>query len=170
MKRPVKATLICLIIAATIGIGMYAYQGTKQDTPIEGQPDLAVHVYKTPTCGCCTKWLEHLQQENIQVTYTDVENVAPVKVQRDIEQQYWSCHTGLTANGYAFEGHVPAKYIKQFLNNPAEDAIGLSVPAMPVGSPGMEYKDQFMPYQVLLMKKDGTAEVYAEITSYPQQF
>ncbi len=84
--------------------------------------------------------------------------------------RYGSCHTAVTENGYVFEGHVPARYIAQFLNDPPAGAVGLSVPAMPVGSPGMEYKDEFMPYQVLLVNKDGSVEVYASVESYQQQF
>jgi hypothetical protein len=67
-----------------------------------------------------------------------------------------------------FEGHVPAKYIQQFLASPPDNAIGLAVPAMPVGSPGMEYQDRFMPYKVLQLNKDGTSLVYAHV-KYPSQ-
>ncbi|MFW2405782.1 MAG: DUF411 domain-containing protein, partial [Gammaproteobacteria bacterium] len=66
--------------------------------------------------------------------------------------------------GYVFEGHVPAKYISEFLQDPPDGARGLVVPAMPVGSPGMEYKDQFSPYDVLLLKADGTYEVFAHVS------
>ena len=84
--------------------------------------------------------------------------------------RYGSCHTGVSKDGFVFEGHVPARYIIQFLNNPPADARGLTVPAMPLGSPGMEYNDQFAPYEVLLLKKDGSVEVYAAVESYEQQF
>lgn len=170
MKSSFKYSLITLSVATAGALAYFALPAHKESATSSKQPELAMHVYKTPTCGCCTAWVEHLERENFQVTFSNVENVAPLKLQRQIEQEYWSCHTGLTANGYAFEGHVPAKFIKQFLSNPNEQAIGLSVPAMPVGSPGMEYNNQFMPYQVLLLKKDGSSEVYAEVTSYDQQF
>ena len=80
-----------------------------------------------------------------------------------------TCHTAVTADGYVFEGHVPAKYMAQFLASPPAQAIGLAVPGMPVGSPGMEQQDKVMPYQVMQMNKDGTTEVYADITSAQQQ-
>ena len=70
-----------------------------------------------------------------------------------------------SSQGYVFEGHIPAKFISRFLASPPKDAIGLTVPAMPVGSPGMEYQDKFMPYQVLLLKNDGSSQVYAQVNS-----
>ena len=73
-----------------------------------------------------------------------------------------SCHTAVTSDGYVFEGHVPAKYIAQFLANPPSEAIGLAVPGMPMGSPGMEYQNKFSPYQVMQINKDGSTAVYAE--------
>ena len=72
-----------------------------------------------------------------------------------------SCHTGVSADGYFFEGHIPAKFVTAFLANPPENAAGLAVPGMPAGSPGMEMGDRFNPYSVILVKKDGTTEVYA---------
>ena len=80
-----------------------------------------------------------------------------------------SCHTAVSSQGYAFEGHIPARDSHQFLANPPADGIGLTVPAMPVGSPGMEVGDKFMPYRVLLMKKDGSTEVFASVESAAQQ-
>ena len=81
-----------------------------------------------------------------------------------------SCHTAVSTQGYVFEGHIPARYIHQSLANPPADAMGLTVPAMPVGSPGMEVGDKFMPYQILLMKKDGSTEVFASVGSMAQQY
>ncbi|KTF05719.1 protein containing DUF411, partial [marine sediment metagenome] len=72
-------------------------------------------------------------------------------------------------DGYVFEGHVPAKYMAQFLKNPPSDAIGLAVPSMPVGSPGMEYQDKFMPYKVIQLNKDGSTAIYATIDTPQQQ-
>lgn len=171
MIKSVKYSIIALTVASLTGLAGYLYlDQTSGSTGNNHTEEIALHVFKTPTCGCCTKWVDHLEDQNFKVTYSDMQNVAPVKQQQNIEQQYWSCHTGMSKNGYVFEGHVPAKFVRQFLAQPTPDAIGLAVPAMPVGSPGMEYKDQFMPYQVLLLKTDGSAEVYAEVSSYNQQF
>ena len=69
----------------------------------------------------------------------------------------------MSSDGFIFEGHIPSKYIKQFLSEDHPEAIGLSVPGMPLGSPGMEVEDLFMPYDVLILFKDGTNKVYAEV-------
>lgn len=132
----------------------------------------AVHldVYKSPTCGCCKLWMNHLAESGFESTGHHPENLGALKLELGVPVRYGSCHTGVSREGYVFEGHVPARYIARFLDDPPAGALGLTVPAMPVGSPGMEYKDQFMPYDVLLLKKDGTVEVYASIESYEQQF
>jgi len=83
--------------------------------------------------------------------------------------RYQSCHTAVSSHGYVFEGHVPARHIKAFLANPPADAIGLAVPGMPLGSPGMEVGSRFDPYEVLLLKKDGSSEVFARVDSPAQQ-
>lgn len=132
----------------------------------------AVHldVYKSPTCGCCTKWMDHLAEQGFTSTGHNTDQLGALKTELGVPTRYGSCHTGVSEHGFIFEGHVPARYISQFLDNPPAGALGLTVPAMPVGSPGMEYKDQFMPYDVLLLKKDGSVEVYAAVKSYEQQF
>ena len=86
-----------------------------------------------------------------------------VKEKYNIKPEYRSCHTGVSEDGYIFEGHIPSKYITQFLSEKNPDAIGLSVPGMPLGSPGMEVGDRFTPYDILILYKDGTHKVYAEI-------
>ena len=127
-------------------------------------------VYKSPTCGCCTKWMDHLAEYGFTSTGRDTAELGRIKLELGVPTRYGSCHTAVSKDGYVFEGHVPARYITQFLDNPPADALGLSVPAMPVGSPGMEYQDQFMPYEVLLLNKDGSIAVYAAVESYAQQF
>ncbi|HBO96388.1 MAG TPA: hypothetical protein DD667_24145 [Gammaproteobacteria bacterium] len=92
-----------------------------------------------------------------------------VKDDYGVAPEYQSCHTAVTSDGYVFEGHIPARFVQQFLENPPAGAIGLSVPGMPAGSPGMEMGDRFMPYQVWLLKKDGSAEVFASVNSRDQQ-
>lgn len=99
----------------------------------------------------------------------DTENLASIKSQYSISPQYQSCHTAVSSDGYVFEGHIPAKFVQQFLSEKPDNVIGLAVPAMPVGSPGMEMGDKFMPYQVLLLKEDGTSEIYAEINTAEDQ-
>ena len=132
---------------------------------------VVLDVYKSPSCGCCKKWLAHLAENNFHSKVFDRQDLSTIKQQKGIKANYRSCHTAVSKDGFVFEGHVPAKYIQQFLaGQHAADIIGLSVPAMPLGSPGMEVDDKFMPYQILLLKRDGTSEVYARITAYAEQF
>ncbi|NNE39007.1 MAG: DUF411 domain-containing protein [Gammaproteobacteria bacterium] len=130
---------------------------------------VSLDVYKSPTCGCCGKWVEYMENNGFTAHTHDTENLASIKTQYGIDPQYRSCHTAVSTEGYVFEGHVPAKYIHQFFSEIPDDAIGLAVPAMPVGSPGMEMGDKFMPYQVLLIKEDGSSEVYADVQTLQQQ-
>ena len=120
-------------------------------------------VHKTPTCGCCKKWVKHLEANSFSTMIEDHQNLQKVKEQHSIKPKYQSCHTAVSQNGYVFEGHIPSKFIKQFLANPEADAIGLSVPGMPLGSPGMEVEGRFTSYDVLVLYKDGSSKVYAEV-------
>lgn len=121
-------------------------------------------VHKTPTCGCCKKWIEHLKDNEFKIDTQDHQSLEDIKREYDIKPQYRSCHTAVSSNGYIFEGHIPSKYITQFLSENHSEAIGLSVPGMPLGSPGMEVGDRFMAYDVLILYKDGSSEVYAEVS------
>ncbi len=129
-----------------------------------------LEVYKDPNCGCCQKWINHIDQNGFQSKVINSQNVNVIKQNKGIRPQYRSCHTAISKQGYVFEGHVPAKFIQQFLSEKPDNTLGLSVPAMPIGTPGMEMGDRFMPYQVLLLKADGSSEVYAVINSYEEQF
>ena len=130
-------------------------------SPSQNKFSLLVH--KTPTCGCCKKWVNHLEANNFSTMIKDHQNLQKVKEQHSIKPKYQSCHTAVSQDGYVFEGHIPSKFIKQFLANPEADAIGLAVPGMPLGSPGMEVEGRFMPYDVLVLYKDGSSRVYAEV-------
>ncbi|WLP95496.1 DUF411 domain-containing protein [Psychrobacter sp. M13] len=131
--------------------------------------DVSATVYKDANCGCCKEWVGYAEDNGLNATAQDVADVSLFKDRYGVPQQMRSCHTTITTDGYVFEGHVPAKHMAQFLTNPPKDAIGLAVPSMPVGSPGMEYQDKFMPYQVMQLNKDGSTQVYAAIESPAQQ-
>lgn len=126
-------------------------------------------IYKSATCGCCQKWISHLDNNGISQSSENSEQMSVIKDKYGIDKKYRSCHTAVSKDGYVFEGHVPAKYITKFLKEKPKGAIGLAVPGMPVGSPGMEYNNNFMPYQVLVLNKDGSSEVYAQINNAFQQ-
>ncbi len=127
-------------------------------------------VYKTPSCGCCGDWVTHVMDSGFNADVVNQDTVAHVKDRFDIPSNARSCHTAVTDSGYVFEGHVPAKYMQAFLSDPPQQAVGLLVPAMPLGSPGMEVDDRFQPYRILQLNKDGTMEIFASVTSYAQQF
>lgn len=119
-----------------------------------------IQVYKTATCGCCTKWIEHLEAAGFEVTAEDLPDVAPLKSEKGVPAELTSCHTALV-DGYVLEGHVPAADIERLLSE--RPAIqGLAVPEMPLGSPGMEHPDasRHQPYDVLSFGEDGV-RVYA---------
>lgn len=127
-------------------------------------------VYKSPTCGCCQTWINHLEQQGLKTVIDHPADLNSIKKQYQIAQEVRSCHTTISEEGYVFEGHVPARYIKQFLRNPPADALGLAVPSMPLGSPGMEVGDKFMPYKVLLLKENGTYSTFIEVNTATQQY
>lgn len=129
-------------------------------------------VYKNQQCGCCGKWIEHLEDLGFQVDAhnKEISELNAIKNEHGVAPPIRSCHTGVYQNKYVFEGHIPAKYISKFLLEKPEGAIGLTVPGMPVGSPGMEVGNKFSPYDILLIKADGTHEVYAHVDSYNAQF
>ena len=124
---------------------------------------ISLDVYKSRTCGCCEQWVEHVETSGIETVVHHPANLNKLKADKGILPRYQSCHTAVSNDGYVFEGHIPAHIIQQFLADPPQNSIGLAVPAMPVGSPGMEMGNRHDDYDVLLLKKDGNAEVYEHI-------
>ncbi|MBD3892901.1 DUF411 domain-containing protein [Hydrogenophaga sp.] len=119
-----------------------------------------LQVWKDPQCGCCKDWIEYLQRDGFRLHVFDSGNAA-VRKRLGLPQQYASCHTGLIA-GYVIEGHVNAREIRRLLQERPR-ALGLAVPGMPLGSPGMdgpEYAGRRDPYDVLLVLADGSSRVY----------
>ena len=133
-------------------------------SPIIGLPKVSkprVEVWKSPTCGCCAEWVKHLENNGFQVQSYDTGNTSK-RVELGMPQKYASCHTALI-NGYVLEGHVPPREIQRLLRE-RPIALGLAVPEMPIGSPGMdgpEYGGQQDPFEVLLIQKTGKATVFA---------
>ena len=118
-----------------------------------------VIVYKSPTCGCCNKWVEHLQANGFTVKAQNVTDVMPYKSANGVPPALGSCHTA-KVDGYVIEGHVPADDIKRLLKERPK-VLGLSVPGMPIGSPGMEQGAHKEKYDVLSFDKTGQTSVYA---------
>jgi len=118
-----------------------------------------VQVFKNPSCGCCGAWVDHMKAAGFAVNVTEVDDNSVARRKYGLPDRFGSCHTAVVA-GYVVEGHVPANDVKKLLTmKPA--AIGLAVPGMPVGSPGMEMGSRKDPYQVLLVAKDGRERVFS---------
>lgn len=118
-----------------------------------------VDIYKSPTCGCCGKWIEHMQKSGFKVEIHEVDNIPASRKKLGMPDKFGSCHTSKIGN-YVFEGHVPAADIKQLLRAQPK-ALGLAVPAMPPGSPGMDIPNS-PAYETLLVQADGSSRVYAK--------
>ncbi|MDR3055332.1 MAG: DUF411 domain-containing protein [Zoogloeaceae bacterium] len=120
-----------------------------------------VEVYKNPYCGCCGEWVAHLQKAGFTVKVHEVADVAPLRERLGISDEHASCHSAKVGD-YALEGHVPAEDVKRLLRE-KPDAIGLAVPGMPVGAPGMEVPSgETQPYATLLLKKNAPAQDYVQ--------
>ena len=121
-----------------------------------------VTVWKTPTCGCCKDWVIHLRKEGFYVVTNDVNDTAPIRQKLGLPAKFGSCHTA-QVGGYVLEGHVPAREVKRLLREKPV-AVGLAVPGMPVGSPGMEMKGEMQgvrdAFDVVLVTRDGSSRVY----------
>jgi hypothetical protein len=121
---------------------------------------IPITVYKSPTCGCCAAWNDHMTANGFVVTVRDTENLVPIKTDAGVPGRLQSCHTAIVA-GYVVEGHVPADLVKKMLAEKPR-VIGIAVPGMPIGSPGMEQGPQKQPYDVLLFDAQGRTTVYAK--------
>ncbi len=124
-------------------------------------PSVHVEVWKSPTCGCCKDWITHMEKSGFRFTVHEVGNTA-MRQRMKVPLALGSCHTAVIGR-YAIEGHVPARDVQRLLKEKPE-AIGLTVPGMPVGSPGMdgpEYGGRKDPYDVLLIALDGSARVFS---------
>ncbi len=142
-----RVGLIFAVSAASLLFGTALHAGETE-----------VMVYKTPTCGCCSKWVDHLEANGFKVKSKNLADVSPVKRMNGVPLQLSSCHTAIIG-GYFVEGHVPAEDVKRLLKE-RPDVAGIAVPRMPEGSPGMEGPNP-EPYSVLAVKKDGSIEVFA---------
>lgn len=119
-----------------------------------------VTVYKSESCGCCIAWVEHLRRNGYRVETHDLDNLGPIKERVGIPFGKGSCHTA-EVGGYFVEGHVPATDIRRLLAE-RPDAKGLTLPGMPIGSPGMELPGRAAePYDVLLVARDGSISVFS---------
>lgn len=122
-----------------------------------------VEVFKSPYCGCCGAWIEHMRAAGFSVKVTAVTDTTATRKRLGLPERLGSCHTATVA-GYVLEGHVPAAEVKRLLATKPK-ALGLAVPGMPQSAPGMDVPGRKDPYQVLLVDRSGQSSVYA---SYPK--
>ncbi|MEE4206734.1 MAG: DUF411 domain-containing protein [Erythrobacter sp.] len=144
MKRSLLASALIALAACSSAVQAATYE-----------------MFRDPFCGCCGKWAEHVRAENeVEVAETISEDMARVKLALGVPQDLWSCHT-LTVDGYVIEGHVPAAEIERLLAERPAGVVGLAVPGMPIGSPGMEMGDRTQSYEVIAFRADGSRFVFA---------
>lgn len=143
----------------TLALGLVAALGFSTGALAAGAAQ-SIHVYKSPTCGCCGDWIDHLEANGFEVTATDTDDMGKIKADAGLIAGLGSCHTAFVGD-YVIEGHVPADDIKRLLRE-APQARGLSVPGMPVGSPGMEMGDRKDHYKVILFNEAGQTRIYSE--------
>jgi hypothetical protein len=144
-----------LVLLAVAGIFASASQR------VQGREKPSVQVWKDPNCGCCQEWVEHLRQNGFETVIFDEGNAA-ARARLGMPRQFGSCHTALV-QGYVIEGHVPAADIRRLLEE-RPSALGLAVPGMPIGSPGMDgpvYRGRRDPYDVLLVQRNGAQSVFS---------
>jgi len=145
MRKTIGLAALALVIALTSG-------------GVEAQKPIPVQVFKDATCGCCSVWVEHLRRKGFAPTSENVADINAVKEKYGVPAQTRSCHTALVG-GYVIEGHVPAAEIQRLLKEKPK-VVGLAVPGMPIGSPGMEGPNA-RPYDVLTFEKTGKTAVYS---------
>lgn len=126
---------------------------------------MAMTVYHDPHCGCCTSWISHLEKHGFNVTSIKTDDMPAIKMKKQIPMQMESCHTAVIGN-YVIEGHVPANDIKALLRSQDTTIYGLSVPAMPVGTPGMEMGTRKDAFNVISFDKAGKTNVYKTYKDY----
>ena len=144
-------------LLATFALAPLAALARNEPAPAK----ILVEVWKDPQCGCCADWIAHLQEAGFAVKANENGNAA-MRAKLGMPQALGSCHTALVG-GYAIEGHVPAREIRRLLKEKPQ-AVGLAVPGMPVGSPGMDgpaYGGRRDPYDVLLVPRTGEPRVFA---------
>lgn len=147
-----------------------ACQQEPQSLAVAASAGPVLQVLKDPSCGCCEGWVDHVSERGFIAQISHPQDLNGEKLRLGIAPQYQSCHTAISEQGYVFEGHIPANVMTRFLAEAPHDARGLAVPGMPLGSPGMEIGEQFTPYDVLLLRSDGSAQVYAHIGTKAEQY
>lgn len=161
--KPRLTGVLALLIAALMP---FAAQ-TVWAEPAPGASQTLITVFKTPNCGCCTLWAEHMQEHGFDVDVKSVSETRSLRAHLGIPDSLASCHTAVVGD-YWVEGHVPADLISRLLADNPTDIEGIAVPGMPLGSPGMEAPDAST-YEVVTLDDQGTVEVYETVQGSRQK-
>lgn len=145
LETTIRPLLLALALAAS--------GAARAEAPVR------VEAFKSPYCGCCQKWVEHMRKNGFEIVAKDVDDVPAVRKGLGMPDRYGSCHTA-KVGGYVIEGHVPAEDVRRLLRERPR-AVGLSAPGMPQGSPGMETSTP-QAYDTLLVRANGGHEVFAK--------
>jgi hypothetical protein len=128
--------------------------------PLFAHSETRLVIYKSPACGCCGNWVNHVKANGFQTEIHDVDDVNAIKSKHGVPEELYSCHTAL-ADGYVFEGHVPSDLVTKVLKEKPK-IVGIAAPGMPIGSPGMEMGGRKDPYKIIAFTRDGKTSVYAQ--------
>ena len=149
--KSIRLLMVCVLLSLSFSI--------KAEDQVKTVEPIVIEVYRSPSCGCCGKWIAHLKENQFEVKDHVTNDVQVIKDKYGVPENMASCHTALV-NGYVVEGHVPAADIKKLLKlKPA--VIGISVPGMPSGTPGMEMGGRKDPYQVVSFDKEKKQQVFS---------
>lgn len=154
-----------ILVTGGVSIGVYSAVAPKQmhhHATAENLPPEALKItaFRSPTCGCCGVWIEHMKAQGFQVQDNITEDLEGVKREHNVPDDLASCHTAIS-NGYVIEGHILAADVKRLLAE-KPDVAGIAVPGMPIGSPGMESGNIKEPYTVFTFDEIGQTAVFAE--------
>lgn len=138
-----------------------AWNVNKEQTKLSATPEIVV--YRSPSCSCCGGWIDYMKKQGFQTKVILTSDIEAVKQKYSVPDRLASCHTAVV-NGYVIEGHVPVNDVKRLLQEKPNIA-GISVPEMPVGTPGMEAGDRRDPFTVFSFDKNGTAKVFNKYPS-----
>ena len=153
LSRYIKQIVVFLVAIAVVMSLTTATSAATASVPLE------ITVYRDPFCSCCEGWIDYLTNQGFQPTSVKTSTIDTLKQQYGVPNDLASCHTAVI-NGYVVEGHVPADDIKRLLAEQPKDVAGISVPGMPIGTPGMESGDVREPFTVFSFDKQGNTEVF----------
>ncbi len=158
MRLPAAFMVVSISASATFAefSGGHSHSPHREQAIIRDTVEMTV--YKSPTCGCCRNWVEHVKRHGFSAVVKDTSELTAIKTRLGVPEHLRSCHTAVVA-GYVIEGHVPADVIQRLLRE-RPDVVGIAVAGMPAGSPGMETGGEPEHYDVIAFSRDGPPEVY----------